>query len=209
MTTLAQAILRVRFLIDDRDANPLVSDADITTALQVAQEEVWQKTIASGIDIYTQSADITTNGSGEGDLTALNPLSISNVAWVSGGTYMQVPPARIFEGVIKVSAPTPLRITYVPRAAFPVLPGDPFVWSQAAISSSTLDQAMCAVAASEVWILTGEPPLQSLMARRDELLQSITTQISLPRWSATRPAVRSGVGFMWRLSAHNKIQLIY
>lgn len=209
MTTLAQAIQRVRFLIDDRDANPLVSDADITTALQVAQEEVWQKVVASGINIYTQSGLITTDGAGEGDLTALNPLSIANVAWQSGSTFFQVPPARIFEGVMNVNTPTPLKITYVPRAAFPVLPGDPFVWAQAAISSATLDQAMCTVAATEVWVLTGEPPLQSLVTRRDELLLSVTTQISQPRWSVTRPAARLGHGFMWRLSAHNKIQLVY
>jgi len=208
--TLAQAITRVRFLLDDKDNNPLISDAEITTALQVAQEEVWQSVVDSGANIFFQSVDISSTSAGVVALASVTPLKISNVAIVVGNGVLQVPPCRVFDGFANVVGVQPCRITYVPRAAFPALSSDPFIWSQATISLTTLDQLLAHTAASMCWIKTGEPPLSSMEKRRAELQTSCTSTINLPAWSAT-PMTIGGArdsGIYWRRTAHDQIQLI-
>lgn len=208
--TLAQAITRVRFLLDDKDNNPLISDAEITTALQVAQEEVWQGVVDSGANIFFQVADISSTSAGVVNLASVTPLKISNVAIVVGNGVLQVPPCRVFDGFANVVGVRPCRITYVPRAPFPALSGDPFVWSQSTISLTTLDQLLCHTAASMCWVKTGEPPLASMERRRAELLASCTSTINLPAWSATplTPGGARDAGFYWRRTAHDQIQLV-
>ena len=208
--TLAQALTRVRFLLDDKDNNPLISDAEITTALQVAQEEVWQSVVDSGANIYYQSVDISSSSAGVVSLSSIAPLKIANVALVVGNGVLQVPPCRVFDGFANVTAVQPCRIMYVPRAAFPALSSDPFIWSQATISSTTLDQLLCHTAASMCWVKTGEPPLSSMEKRRAELQLSCTSTINLPGWSVT-PLTVGGArdsGIYWRRTAHDQIQLI-
>lgn len=208
--TLTQAIGRVRFLIDDTDANPLISDTDITTALEVAQEEVWQSVIASGANIFYQSVVVTTNAQGVADLSGIKPLKIANVSYQAGNVSLQVPPARLFDGILNVTGPWPLTIVYVPRAVMPVLGTDEFVWSQDTISVVTLDQLLCHTAASQVWVKTGEPPLASLEARKGELQKSVGTLINIPSWSST-PIGGCGArvsGFYWKRSTHDALQLV-
>jgi len=208
--TLAQAIVRVRFLLDDKDNNPLISDAEITTALQVAQEEVWQSVVDSGANIYYQSADVSSSSAGVISLASITPLKIANVALVVGNGVLQVPPCRVFDGFANVTSVQPCRIMYVPRAAFPALSSDPFVWSQASISLTTLDQLLCHTAASMCWIKTGEPPLSAMEKRRAELQASCTSTINLPGWSVTplTLGVVRDSGIYWRRSAHDQIQLV-
>jgi len=208
--TLAQAIVRVRFLLDDKDNNPLISDAEITTALQVAQEEVWQSVVDSGANIYYQSADVSSSSAGVISLASITPLKIANVALVVGNGVLQVPPCRVFDGFANVTSVQPCRIMYVPRAAFPALSSDPFVWSQASISLTTLDQLLCHTAASMCWIKTGEPPLSAMEKRRAELQASCTSTINLPGWSVTplTLGVVRDSGIFWRRSAHDQIQLV-
>jgi hypothetical protein len=208
--TLAQAITRVRFLLDDNDANPLISDAEITTALQVAQEEVWQSVIDSGANIFHQSVDVSSTSAGVLSLASITPLKIANVALVVGNGVLQIPPCRQFDGFANVVGVKACRVVYVPRAAFPALSSDPFNWSQSSISMTTLDQLLCHVAASSCWVKTGEPPLASMEKRRAELQASVTSTINLPAWSAT-PLTVGGArdsGIFWRRSAHDQIQLI-
>lgn len=208
--TLAQAIVRVRFLLDDKDNNPLISDAEITTALQVAQEEVWQSVVDSGANIYYQSADVSSSSAGVISLAPITPLKIANVALVVGNGVLQVPPCRVFDGFANVSSVQPCRIMYVPRAAFPALSSDPFIWSQASISLTTLDQLLCHTAASMCWVKTGEPPLSAMEKRRAELQASCTSTINLPGWSVTplTLGVVRDSGIYWRRSAHDQIQLV-
>jgi len=209
--TLTQAIARVRFLLDDTDNNPLISDADITTALQVAQEEVWQAVIDSGANVFYQSADVTSTGAGVLSLASITPLKIANVALVVGNAVLQIPPCRPFDGFGNVAAAQPCRVVYVPRCTFPALAGDAFVWSQATISLTTLDQLLAHVAASMCWVKTGEPPLASMEKRKAELLDSVTSIISIPSWSVTPLAVGGtrDSGIYWRRTAHDTIQLVY
>jgi hypothetical protein len=208
--TLAQAIVRVRFLLDDKDNNPLISDAEITTALQVAQEEVWQSVVDSGANIYYQSADVSSSSAGAISLASITPLKIANVALVVGNGVLQVPPCRVFDGFANVTSVQPCRIMYVPRAAFPALSSDPFIWSQASISLTTLDQLLCHTAASMCWVKTGEPPLSAMEKRRAELQASCTSTINLPGWSVTplTLGVVRDSGIYWRRSAHDQIQLV-
>jgi hypothetical protein len=208
--TLAQAITRVRFLLDDTDNNPLISDAEITTALQVGQEEVWQAVIDSGANIFYQSADISSSAAGVVSLASITPLKIANVALVAGNGVLQIPPCRPFDGFANVTSVQPVRLMYVPRAAFPALSSDPFVWSQATISLTTLDQLLCHTAAAMCWVKTGEPPLATMEKRRAELLASVTSTINLPQWSSTPLAVGGtrDSGMFWRRTAHDQIQLI-
>jgi hypothetical protein len=208
--TLAQAITRVRFLLDDKDNNPLISDAEITTALQVAQEEVWQSVVDSGANIYYQSADVSSSSAGVISLASITPLKIANVALVVGNGVLQIPPCRVFDGFANVTSVQPCRIMYVPRAAFPALSSDPFIWSQATISLTTLDQLLCHTAASMCWIKTGEPPLSAMEKRRAELQASCTSTINLPGWSVTplTLGVVRDSGIYWRRSAHDQIQLV-
>lgn len=210
--TLTQAIARVRFLLDDTDNNPLVSDADITTALQVAQEEVWQLVISSGVNVFNLQAALTSSDAGVVDLSTIDPLAIVNVASTLGGLgRLQIPPARTFDYSSPVLQAVPLVVTYAPRAAFPATGGDPFVWSTAAISSTTLDQLLCHVAASQCWVRTGEPPLASMEKRRQELTDSVTGMISIPSWSATPIGERTSMtsGMAWIRTAHDQLQLVY
>jgi len=208
--TLAQAITRVRFLLDDKDNNPLISDAEITTALQVAQEEVWQSVVDSGANIYYQSADVSSSSAGVISLASITPLKIANVALVVGNGVLQVPPCRVFDGFSNVTSVQPCRVMYVPRAAFPALSSDPFIWSQASISLTTLDQLLCHTAASMCWIKTGEPALSAMEKRRAELQASCTSTINLPGWSVTplTLGVVRDSGIYWRRSAHDQIQLV-
>ena len=208
--TLAQAITRVRFLLDDNDVNPLISDAEITTALQVGQEEVWQAVIDSGANIFYQQADISSSSAGVLSLASITPLKVANVALVVGTSTLQIPPCRPFDGRGDVTSVQPCRIVYVPRAAFPALSSDPFTWSQATISVTTLDQLLVHVAASQCWVKTGEPPLASMEKRRAELMDSVTSIINIPSWSATplAPAGSRDSGFYWRRTAHDTIQLV-
>jgi len=213
--TLAQARTRVRFLIDDADANPLVSDAEIDVALATALEEVWQRVVGSGASCFTISADITSSQAGVVDMTALKPLRIVNVVYATGTIQLQVQPSRTSDYIQKVSGAQPLRIWYVPRATFPALSSDPFVWSTAAISSATLDQLLCVIAAADVWVKTGEPPLASLEQRKAELVKAVEQQVSIPdvtvaplRVTRKFPTNRYA-GFQWARVGHDTLQLVY
>jgi hypothetical protein len=209
--TLAQAITRVRFLLDDSDANPLISDAEITTALEVGQEEVWQLVIDSGANVFYQTADIASPGNGVVDVSSIKPLKIINVAQVVGTYALQIPPCRPFDGFAPVLSAVNVRLVYVPRATFPALSSDPFVWSQAAISMTTLDQLLCHTAAAQCWVRTGEPPLASMEKRRAELAASVTSSINIPSWSVS-PLDDTGStdsGFYWRRTSHDTLQLVY
>jgi len=213
--TLAQARTRVRFLIDDADANPLVTDAEIDVALATAQEEVWQRVVGSGVNVYTQHADISSGSTGAVNLTSLNPMKIVSVAWKSGNVFLQVPPSRPGDYIQTVGQVQPLRVVYVPRAAFPALTSDPFVWATASISSPTLDQLLCVTAAADVWVKTGEPPLASLEQRKAELQKSVEEQISIPGWSVAplramgRFPTHRYAGFQWVMTGVNTMQLVY
>lgn len=209
--TLAQAITRVRFLLDDNDANPLISDAEITTALQVGQEEVWQLVIDSGANVFFQTATISSPGTGVVDVSSIKPLKIVNVAQSVGVYTLQIPPCRPFDGWAPVLSALDVAIVYVPRATFPALAGDPFVWSQAAISMTTLDQLLVHVAASQCWVRTGEPPLASLEKRKQELQDSVTSSINIPSWSVTPLDVAGSrdSGMYWRRTSHDTLQLVY
>lgn len=213
--TLTQARARVRFLIDDADANPLVSDAEIDVALATAQEEVWQRVVGSGVNVYTQHADISSSAAGVVNLSSLNPMKVVSVAWKSGNTFMQVPPSRPGDFIQTVAQVQALRVVYVPRATFPALAADPFVWATASISSPTLDQLLCVVAAADVWVKTGEGPLASLEQRKAELQKSIDEQISIPGWSVAPLRATSRfpshryAGFQWVMTGANQMQLVY
>ena len=211
--TLTAAIARVRFLLDDTDANPLVSDADITSALSVAQEEVWQMVVTSGANIFYQQATITTTATGGANIASITPIKIANVARNVGTYRTQIPPARVYDSYTNIQQPIDLVITYVPRAAFPATGGDPFVWSQSTISLATLDQLMIHIAASQCWVRTGEPPNAAIEKRKQELVDSINTLVSIPSWSATpvgatnRSVQTSGMA--WIRVAHDALQIIY
>lgn len=209
--TLTQAIQRVRFLIDDADANPLISDAEITSALEVAQEEVWQLVVDSGANLFYQTAALTSSSTGAVDLSGIKPLKIANVSWEQSGVTLQIPPARLFDGLLNVQQSWPISLVYVPRAVFPASPSAEFVWSQSSISMTTLDQLLCHVAASQVWIKTGEPPLASLEQRKVELQKSVENLINIPTWSVTPlgPVGSRNSGMYWRRSAHDTLQLVY
>lgn len=213
--TLAQARTRVRFLIDDADANPLVSDAEIDVALETALEEVWQRVVGTGVSCYTLYTDITSSGAGVVDLSSVKPLRIVNVAFKQGTIFLQVQASRTSDFIQTVSGPQPLRIWYVPRATFPALSSDPFVWSTAGISSATLDQLLCVIAAADVWVKTGEAPLPSLELRKAELQKAIDEQVSIPtttvaplRVTRKFPTHRYA-GFQWARVAHDTLQLVY
>lgn len=212
-TTLTSAIARVRFLLDDTDSNPLVSDADITLALSVAQEEVWQLVITSGANIFYQQATLTSTATGGVNVGSLKPLKIANVAKVVDNYRVQIPPARFYDNYTNIQQPIDIVVTYVPRATFPALPADEFVWSQSTISLTTLDQLMIHVAASQCWARTGEPPNAAIEKRKQELMDSINTLVSIPSWSATPVgATDRGLrdsGMSWIRVAHDALQIIY
>jgi len=207
------AISRVRRLIDDRDANPLVSDADIRESLVVACEEVWQMVVASGANIYTQTVDVTSNVNGLVDMQALLPLRISNVALVSGNATITLPAARPGDTVANVATSQTLRISYLPRVVFPEVgeEGDPIAWATESIPSNTLDQMLCVVAACDVWIITGEPLNKALVARKEELLTSLKELPNIPQHSVIPVGGRAArAPFAWTRGAQpNSIQLVY
>lgn len=209
--TLAQAITRTRFLLDDTDANPLVTDAEITTALEVAQEEVWRLVVTSGANVFNQQATLSSSTAGVVDLSSIKPIDVVNVAIVVGNMRTQVRPVRVFDYAHAVLAVYSLAVTYIPRVTFPTLSSDPFVWSTAAISSTTLDQLVCHIAASQCWVRTGDPPNAAIERRKDELLASIATIVSIPSWSAT-PLNERGTerdsGIFWVRTAHDQLQLV-
>ena len=214
---LSEAIQRVRFLIDDRDENPLVTDSDITIALQTALDELWQLTVDSGANLYTLTATLTPNATGEIDRTSINPIKVVALAWQSGQVFIDIPAARPYEGTVAaVGGGMTVRIIYVPRAVFPASGASPFIWSTAAIADAVLDQLLCAIAASQVWVRTGEPPLPSLTRRIDELKKSVASKINIPNVTVARPHRRvTGMGgspsggMRWQRYQHNKIQLVY
>lgn len=211
--TLSAAIARVRFLLDDTDSNPLVSDSDITLALQVAQEEVWQLVVTSGANIFYQQASVTTTSTGAANISSIAPIKIANVAKVVDNYRVQIPPARFYDNYTNVLQSMTLLISYVPRATFPALAGDPFVWSQSTINLNTLDQLMIHIAASQCWVRTGEPPNAAIEKRKQELLDSIHTLVSIPSWSATPVGATDrsvrDAGFSWIRTAHDQLQIIY
>lgn len=213
--TLTQARTRVRFLIDDADANPLVTDAEIDVALATAQEEVWERVVGAGVNVYTTSAFISSDATGLVSLTSLKPLRVSHVALRNGTAFRNVKPARGGDYSGTVASVQTLRVLYVPRAAFPTLVGDPFVWSTAAVSAPTLDQLMCVVAASDVWVKTGEAPLKSLEMRKAELNASVESKINIPSWSVVPLRASSqfpddrGAGFLWTMTGPDTMQLVY
>lgn len=215
MINLTQAIARVRFLIDDQDVNPLVSDAEITVALQTSLDEVWQMVVGSGANLYTQLIDVMTAPDGSVDMTAINPIKIVSVMWKTGNVLVPIIPTRPGAGTFLVTgAPINIRIIYVPHAVFPATPVTNFVWSTPDINNAVLDQLLCAVAASQVWVKTGEPPLPSLSKRIDELKQSAFEEINIPNTMVlqVRALGRRGSSsrtMSWQRVQHNKLQLIY
>lgn len=209
--TLTQAIARTRFLLDDTDSNPLVTDAEITTALVIAQEEVWQMVVSSGANIFYQQANVTSSGSGVVSLTAVKPIKIANVVTNTGPLRVQIPPARLYDGQANVLQALPLTVTYVPRVTAPVLGTDEFIWSTSSISMTTLDQLCCHIAASQCWVRTGDPPNAAMEKRKQELIDSIHTIVSVPSWSATPLGERGGreAGIAWIATAYDTLQLVY
>ena len=207
--TVAQAVLRCRRLLDDRDDNPLVSDADLKDSLIVAADEVWQTCVRSGANIYTQFADITSGSNGIADLASIKPLKIVNVSVVSGGALLTVPAARIGAGMVPLTTPQNLRIAYVPRMSFPTNDGDNIVWGADANICNTLDQLLCLVAAADAWIVTGEPFPKPLTTRKEELNKSILEQINVPQYFVFDGNGRPDVGFVWSNASLDKLQLIY
>jgi hypothetical protein len=209
--TLTQAIARTRFLLDDTDSNPLVTDAEITTALVIAQEEVWQMVVSSGVNIFYRQASVTSSGSGVINVSSLRPIKIANIATNTGPLRIQIPPARLYDGQANVLQALPLTVTYVPHVTAPVLGTDEFIWSQATISMTTLDQLCCHIAASQCWVRTGDPPNAAMEKRKQELIDSIHTIVQTPSWSATPLGERGGreSGMAWVRTAHDVLQLVY
>lgn len=212
--TITQAIARVRFLIDDKDANPLISDAEILVALETAYQEVWQLAIVSGANIYNQQVNLTSDGNGVLDLSAFKPMKIVNVALKLGNVFLQVKPCRLGDGLINVPGPQTFRVTYVPRVVLPAAGVDPIEWPIDIILDPVLDQLLCVVAAADVWIKTGQPTLPSLAEKRGQLEASVKAKINIPGWSVTTLGRRGGLGqtnagFYWQQSAYDSIQFVY
>lgn len=209
---VTQAIARVRRLLDDRDQNPLVSDADIRDSLVVACEEVWQTVVNSGADIYALSADVVSSSDGVVDLTTQLPLKIQGLSLVSGSMTIPVPAAQPGEGSPITQSYT-VRVSYLPRVVFPLVgeEADPIAWATEAIPSNTLDQLLCVTAACDAWIMTGEPLNKALTTRKEELLASVKTIPAVPSHSVLRIGGRGGrAPFAWtRGNAPNTLQLVY
>ena len=72
---------------------------------------------------------------------------------------------------------------------------------------------MIHIAASECWTHTGDPPNASIERRKQELIESVNTIVSIPSWSATPVgatdrSVQSS-GMAWIRIAHDALQIIY
>ncbi len=212
---LLTARTQVRFLTDDSDVNPLVSDAEIDAALRSAQAEVWALVISAGVNIYQQTATVSSDAQGRVDLASLKPVKVGTVSLLQGNYRTTVSPCRQMDWSMPVQQVQQLSISYVPRVAFPANDAAEFVWSLTSTLAPTLDKLVCAIAASEVWVRTGERPNAVIEQRKSELSIAAVSQTNIPSFTVVSTSAgsryprNSKAPYQWVAVQQDLIQLVY
>ena len=189
--TLTVARTRVKKYLDDVDG--LVADSDTVTdaALEVAQHAVYLQATAWAPQRFQIEGNVTTNGSGVGDLSSLDPVRVLAVNHYSGNSRQPIPAGSFTDGPTNVLAAYTLKILYIPKLTFPATGGDAFVWGQSALDIPLLDDLMCLHAASHLTLLKDAHNRQ--LERRLEVIENKAKNVlNFSTWKVMPLRGRSG-----------------
>jgi hypothetical protein len=179
--TLGDAISRVRYRIDDED-EVLASDAQITDALRLAQEEVWHLIVESGSNLSAREEKVTlSNGTGNlAGLLSTVPLRVIGVSESSGQNgRLNMYAARLSDGLTDYTSNVDVLVNYIPKIAFPATSGADFVWGSADVPDYAANELMVLKAAKTVKI-TENDISNAIEMRAAELDRIVRSQINIP-----------------------------
>lgn len=173
--TLTEARTRILKLADDVDGLTADSTTVQDDALRAAFHAVYLAAASWAPQRFAKEGDVTTNSSGAGDLSSLDPVRILAVSQSTSGSRLPVPPANLADGPTNVSGAKTLKITYLPALTFPATGSDAFVWGQSSLDLPILDDLLCLRAASTITALQNQPndQLERLIARAEKDAQNL------------------------------------
>lgn len=188
---LSEARTRTRRYLDREGDTTLFADTEIDDELKSGQLVAW-RLVGDKTNLWTtETTALSTNSAGVCDLSTIKPLRIVSVAITAGGiSRWVIRPARVVDGLTNMPFISPLRISYVPRAAFPSAPANPFLWgpggSGVDIDAALLDRLVCLLAAKALKVKLGDDGVnKSLDEAAAQCREDVKSMLSVPRYNVT------------------------
>lgn len=212
---LSEARTRLLRLVDDEtDRSRFPTDGELDNALGTGQQEAWSAAVMANRSMFTQETLLSTLADGSLALTTIKPMMpLGAVSENANGWRLKCSPGRLDDGVQNALGIRQLRIAYVPRAIFPALATDAFVWGSVNITQTNLlDQLMLVCAAGELMVKVGavNPALEK---RKDELRVAVAATLSGTGWTTIPLDNLTGMGaaesfYQYVMTAPDVLQLV-
>jgi hypothetical protein len=175
--SITLTLARARALKFSDDVDGLAADSTTVQddALKAAHHAVYMQAANMAPQRFAVEATVTTNASGVGDLSAIDPVRILSLSHFEGVSRSPIPASNLSDGPTSVLGVKTLKLVYIPALTFPATGTDVFTWGQSSLDLPLLDDLMVLRAASAITAIYDEPNahLERLIARAEKDAQMI------------------------------------